>query len=304
MTQRAGSLFTAVSHDAAAGGVSWSTRQSSGGPVAGGASAVGIDPRSHAGRLVVNADDWGRDSRTTGMIFDCVKRGTVSSVSAMVFMEDSERAATIALERGIDAGLHLNFTTPFSVVGCSAGLVGRQEKLASWLRGHRLASVLFHPGLARSFSYAVAAQLDEFYRLYGRYPTRIDGHHHMHLCANVLFAGLLPPDTLVRRNFSFQRGEKGIWNRTYRQFIDRVLARRHRTFDFLFSLAPLEPASRLERIFRLARQFTVEVETHPVQLEEYRFLADGEIFNWTGDIPIVPSSDVSRRECSPRRGEA
>ena len=35
-------------------------------------------------------------------------------VSAMVFMEDSERAASIARADAIDAGLHLNFTTAFS----------------------------------------------------------------------------------------------------------------------------------------------------------------------------------------------
>jgi hypothetical protein len=32
----------------------------------------------------------------------------------MVFMEDSERAAARTREHGIEAGLHLNFTMPFS----------------------------------------------------------------------------------------------------------------------------------------------------------------------------------------------
>jgi hypothetical protein len=34
----------------------------------------------------------------------------------------------------------------------------------------------------------------------------------MHLCANVLWQGLLPAGTLVRRNFSFHPGEKSRWN--------------------------------------------------------------------------------------------
>src|SRR5213594_3601887 len=84
----------------------------------GGAPSVGL--------LILNADDWGRDRGTTGRILDCALRGAVSSVSAMVFMEDSERAAAIARERGIDAGLHLNFTTSFSAEGCPAGIVDRQ----------------------------------------------------------------------------------------------------------------------------------------------------------------------------------
>src|SRR5213593_5300843 len=108
--------------------------------------------------LILNADDWGRDARTTDSILACVRPGAVSSVSAMVFMEDSERAAAIARERGIDAGLHLNLTTPFSAPKCPARLIERQGELARYLLRHRLARVLFHPGLVRSFQDVVAAQ--------------------------------------------------------------------------------------------------------------------------------------------------
>ena len=57
-----------------------------------------------AGRLVINADDWGRTRDTTDRTLECHERGSVSSVSAMVFMEDSERAAALARERDMDAG--------------------------------------------------------------------------------------------------------------------------------------------------------------------------------------------------------
>jgi YdjC-like protein len=254
-----------------------------------------MDEAPRAGLLIVNADDWGRGPLTTNRILECAVRGAVSSVSAMVFMEDSERAATMARERGIEAGLHLNLTTSFSAPGCPTQLVERQQELARYLLRHRLAQVVFHPGLTRSFEYVVAAQLDEFCRLYGADPDRLDGHHHMHLCANVLLQGLLPPGTLVRRNFSFQPGEKGLWNRLYRRFVDGMLARRHRLVDFFFSLAPLKPPGRLQRIFSLAREFVVEVETHPVHPEEYRFLTGGEIFRWAWDVRIVPPSSVPRR---------
>jgi hypothetical protein len=205
----------------------------------------------------------------------------------MVFMEDSERASAIARERGIDAGLHLNLTTPFSMPGTPRRLIEHQQRLSRYLRRRRLAQVMFHPGLTGSFEYAVAAQLDEFRRLYGAAPDRIDGHHHMHLCANIVLRNLLPAGTLVRRNFSFQPGEKSLYNRLYRRVLDNRLARRHRLVDFLFSLAPLEPPDRLQRIFSAARRFAIEVETHPVKPEEYRFLAGGEIFRWTAGLPIA-----------------
>jgi chitin disaccharide deacetylase len=239
------------------------------------------------GLLVINADDWGRDPETTERILECVRRGVVSSVSAMVFMQDSERAAETARERDIDAGLHLNLTTPFSGANCSARLAQHQQRIARCLRRYRLAQVQFHPTLIRSFEYVVSAQLEEFSRLYGRTPARLDGHHHMHLCANVLLGRLLPPVTIVRRNFSFEPGEKSFANRLYRRAIDRILARRHRLTDFFFSLAPLDPPARLQGIFGLARQFAVEVETHPANPDEYRFLSSREIFALAGDVSIA-----------------
>jgi chitin disaccharide deacetylase len=240
-----------------------------------------------AGLLIINADDWGRDYDTTKRILDCVRRGAISSVSAMVFMEDSERAAAIAHEQAIDCGLHLNLTTPFSEPSRSMKLQKHQQTLSRYLRCHRLAQTFFHPGLVRSFEYVVACQLDEFVRLYGDEPKRVDGHHHMHLCSNVLLGGLLPSGIVVRRNFSFQAGEKSFGNVLYRRIVDRLLARKHRLTDYFFSLPPLDPPSRVQKIFQLARKFTVEVETHPVNPREYKFLESGEVFGWAGDLTIA-----------------
>jgi hypothetical protein len=250
--------------------------------------------------LIVNADDWGRDPLTTDRTLECVQSGAVTGVSAMVFMEDSERAAAIARERGIEAALHLNLTTAFSERSCPRPLLERQEALARYLRRTRLSQVVFHPALAHSFADVVAAQLREFRRLYGRDPDRIDGHHHMHLSANVLLARLLPAGTLVRRNFSFGAGEKSLANVLYRRLVDRLLARRHRLVDFFFSLPPLRPASRLQRIFALARDFAVEVETHPVNPEEHRFLTTGGLFREAQGARIAPPSALRPRDGSSR----
>ena len=240
-----------------------------------------------AGILIVNADDWGRDHENTERTLECIGCGTVSSVSGMVFMKDSERAAQIAREQAIDAGLHLNFTTAFSAPDTPARLLEHQRRLAQYLLGNRFAQIIFHPGLASSFDYVMGAQLQEFRRIYGAQPERLDGHHHMHLCANVILGKMLPAGTVVRRNFSFQPGEKSLLNRLYRKAVDHRLARRHRLADFLFSLPPLEPPGRLERIRSLARQYVVEVETHPVKADEYRFLTGTDVAHWAQDVPIA-----------------
>jgi len=253
--------------------------------------SAGISPDHLAatGCLIVNADDWGRDRATTDRTFECTTCGTVSSVSAMVFMPDSERAAEIARRSGIDAGLHLNLTEPFSAPNCPAPLLAHQRKVRRWLGWHRLARILYYPGLTRSIEYVVAAQLDEYRRLYGANPQRIDGHRHLHLCTNVVLDGLLPEGTLVRRNFSFLPGEKSLLNRLYRKAVDRRLAGRYRLVDGLYNLAPLEPADRLQRIFSQARNAIVELETHPINPDEHRFLTSGEMLRRLGDVAISPS---------------
>jgi chitin disaccharide deacetylase len=244
-------------------------------------------PRPAArGALIVNADDWGRDRNTTDRIFDCVRARTVSASSHMVFMEDSPRAAEIARESGLDIGLHLNLSSPFTAPNIPGKLNEHHSKVVKYLRRHAMARVFYNPWLAESFEYVVKAQLEEFRRLYGSGPERIDGHHHLHLCANVQRAKLLPESTLARRNFSFQAGEKSWLNRSYRSGVDRKLAARHRVVDFLFLLPPMEP-NRLQRIFSLARSVPVEVETHPVNPDEFKFLTEGEMLRQAGDIPIT-----------------
>lgn len=245
---------------------------------------------SSPGLLVVNADDWGHDRRTTQMIHDTVRRGAVSSVSAMVFMQDSDHAAAIACEEGLDTGLHLNFTTPFSGKP-SRPLAAHQEALTRHLRRHWFAKAVYHPGLTQSFEYVVTSQLEEYQRLYGHSPQSLDGHHHMHLCANVLVQKLLPAGTLVRRHFAFQPGEKSLWNRRYRAFVDRRLQRRCDTVDLLFALAPLAP-ERLSRIMTLAREVIVEVETHPADASEYHFLMNNHSFLDSAATLLAPRSAV------------
>jgi predicted glycoside hydrolase/deacetylase ChbG (UPF0249 family) len=237
------------------------------------------------GALIINADDWGRDRLTTDNTFDCFLRGTVSAVSGMVFMEDSERAAALTREHGIDTGLHINFTTPFTSHSVAPKLKELQADIGAYLRRHSLAKTLYHPGLTRKFEYVLSAQMDEFERIYDERPMRFDGHHHMHLCANVLFGGLIPSGSIMRRNFSFESNEKSWVNRLYRKYQDRYLSRRHHMVGRLFNITPME-RTRLQRIFRIAQSEIVELETHPVLPDEHLLLASDEMLEMTEHVVI------------------
>jgi hypothetical protein len=53
-------------------------------------------------------------------------------------------------------------------------------------------------------------------------------------------------------------------------------------------------SQRLRRIVAQAGRAIVEVETHPVVPDEYRFLASGEIFRSLGDTALGSHSLVSQ----------
>jgi len=253
------------------------------------------DIQTAIGTIIVNADDWGSNSFITDRTLACVLAGAVSSVSAMVFMEDSERAAALAVEHGVDTGLHLNLTTPFSAPQIPAQLQERQTKITRFLRTNRLAQILYHPGLSASFRYVAEAQIEEYRRLYGHLPRRIDGHHHMHLCANIVFSKIIPAGVVVRRSFSSLKGEMGCLNRAYRAWQNRILARKHPMTDDFFSMVPIDRC-RLESIFARVEQGKVEVMTHPFNDEEYRFLLDGGLTRCLGPIAVARRYDVSVKE--------
>jgi predicted glycoside hydrolase/deacetylase ChbG (UPF0249 family) len=222
--------------------------------------------------LIINADDWGRSEAETNAALNCHKVKAITSVSAMTFMLDSERAAELAKSTGIDVGLHLNFTQSFTATIGSSRLRKYQNKIARFLTRSKYALLIYHPWLREQFRYVYQAQADEFVRLYGRLPSHVDGHQHMHLCSNALIDDLLPRGQKVRRSFSFSPGEKCALNRAYRSLVDKRLECRYRLTDFFFSLEQCLLRERFAQIVALAKTARVEVMTHPVNSAEYGFL--------------------------------
>lgn len=221
--------------------------------------------------IIINADDWGSDNSITDQILECIEWKQVDSVSAMVFMKDSKRAADIANERSIDTGLHLNFTLPFTS-NVPQKLRKSQGRIISFLKTHKIAQVLYNPFIKDDFAYVYKKQVDEYTRLYQKKPLRIDGHNHMHLCANMLWGKLIPADTFVRRNYSFLKNEKTFFNRIYRAVIDSVIKRRYICTDYFFHIQQCVNKRYSEnnnpknsKIFRLANKSLTEILVHPNQ---------------------------------------
>ena len=226
--------------------------------------------------LIINADDWGRTCAETDTALLCYKEGRITSVTAMVFMEDSSRAADLAKDAGIDVGLHLNLSQRFMGEGCVGLLQEYHDRIVHYLTLNKYALLFYNPALRKQFRYVYQAQLEEFLRLYGRPPSHIDGHHHMHLCTNMLLDRVIPNNEKVRRNFSFWPGEKSFLNRMYRRLIDRWLASRYFVTDYFFTLSQVIQTNRLMYVSELSKVATVELMTHPANAKEYACLMSND----------------------------
>ena len=226
--------------------------------------------------LTVNADDFGHCRVATDRTMVCFAADRINAASAMVFMEDSERAAALATDSGLNVGLHINFTEAFTGPDVPPSVLRSQERLRRFLGSNKYTLVIYNPFLRTAFRDVFAAQVEEFARLYGWMPSRIDGHHHMHLSTNMLLDSLLPAGVRVRRNFSFSPGEKSFLNRYYRGLVDRCLAGRHRVGDFFFALSQQHSIFQLRRVAALAKSCDVELAAHPHVNAEFELLLSDE----------------------------
>ncbi|MDO5576798.1 MAG: ChbG/HpnK family deacetylase, partial [Fibrobacter sp.] len=225
--------------------------------------------------IIINADDWGAEVGITDRILSCVDCKKVNSVSAMVFMKDSERAAKIALEKGIDTGLHLNFTLAFSS-DVPRRMRHCHESVISFLTKHKFSQIIYNPFLKREFAYVYQKQVDEYCRLYQKNAVRIDGHNHMHLCANIIWEHLIPQGTFVRRNYSFIENEKSFFNRKYRAIVDSMVKKRYKCTDYFFNIQQIVNTftgnGNVDTLKTILKNSLSEILAHPGQEKDYRII--------------------------------
>jgi predicted glycoside hydrolase/deacetylase ChbG (UPF0249 family) len=196
------------------------------------------------------------------------------------------RAAKLAKQTDLDVGLHVNLNQDFSGADCPESVKRSQRRIRRFLKLNKYALLIYNPLLRKDFHHVYEAQAAEFVRLYGRQPSHVDGHRHMHLCSNMLLDGVIPNGQKVRRSFSFWPGEKSTMNRAYRTFVDKRLAARYRTTDYFFALSQCLQHGRLQRVEDLAKISNVELMTHPEKADEYRWLMSDECLGLTKRLQL------------------
>jgi chitin disaccharide deacetylase len=127
-----------------------------------------LKPMKH---LILNADDFAFNAAVSRGIVTLAQKGRLTATSAMTLSPRWEKDAQALAElRGhIDVGLHLDWTSPFSVAA-GHGKSLPQTMLRAMLGG-------FDKSFART---AIERQLDAFEHVWKAPPSHIDGHQHVH----------------------------------------------------------------------------------------------------------------------------
>ncbi|CNJ01894.1 chitin disaccharide deacetylase [Yersinia bercovieri] len=131
--------------------------------------------------LIVNADDFGLCKGQNYGIIEAFRHGIVSSTTAMMNCADIHHAAELSQQNpALPVGMHfvLTYGRPLTAMPSlvdANGLLGK----GLWQRAE--AGALNLAEIAQE----LAAQFDKFVAIFGRSPTHIDSHHHVHMLPQI-----------------------------------------------------------------------------------------------------------------------
>lgn len=137
--------------------------------------------------LIINADDLGICAERDAGILQLFSCGAITSASLLVDGETAAAAAASAVAAGLPLGLHLNLTegrldAPCSLTDTDGRLLGKfglRQKLVD------------RAVAAEDLSREIRRQFNAFLALVGELPSHVDGHHHIHVEADI--AAVLAP---------------------------------------------------------------------------------------------------------------
>ncbi|MDP9705411.1 UNVERIFIED_ORG: putative glycoside hydrolase/deacetylase ChbG (UPF0249 family) [Rahnella aquatilis] len=126
--------------------------------------------------LIVNADDFGLCKAQNYGIIDAFNHGVVRSTTAMVNMAAAEHAVVLSKENpDLAVGMHFVLTLgrPLS----SMPGLARDGELGKWIWEMAEQGTLPLDEIAQELQ----CQFGRFVSLFGRLPTHLDSHHHVHM---------------------------------------------------------------------------------------------------------------------------
>lgn len=131
--------------------------------------------------LIVNADDFGLCKGQNYGIIDAFRNGVVSSTTAMMNSVDINHAAELSAQYpALPVGMHfvLTFGRPLTAM---PSLTDANGELGKWLWQRAGAGTLDLNEIAQELE----CQFERFSAVFGRPPTHIDSHHHVHMLPQI-----------------------------------------------------------------------------------------------------------------------
>ncbi|HHL2559430.1 TPA: chitin disaccharide deacetylase [Yersinia enterocolitica] len=131
--------------------------------------------------LIVNADDFGLCKGQSYGIIEAFRHGIVSSTTAMMNCAEIYHAAELSKQHSaLPVGMHfvLTYGRPLTAM---PSLVDAKGELGKWLWARAEAGELNLDEIAQELT----AQFNKFVAVFGRPPTHIDSHHHVHMLPQI-----------------------------------------------------------------------------------------------------------------------
>ncbi len=126
--------------------------------------------------LIVNADDFGLSKGQNYGIVEACRHGVVTSTTAMVNGDAIEHAAQ--LSRALpELGVGMHFVLTLGLPLTPMPGLAREGQLGKWIWEMAEQGTLPLEEIARELD----CQFNRFVDLFGREPTHIDSHHHVHM---------------------------------------------------------------------------------------------------------------------------
>jgi chitin disaccharide deacetylase len=231
--------------------------------------------------LIINADDFGRNAQASNNIIECFKMGGITCTSIMVFMNDSRRAAESASKCDIDIGLHINFTEEYTGTNVPGDVQERHNRVRGYLLKSKWASIIYNPFIRKDICDCFNDQCIEYNRIIGRMPYRYDGHHHVHLCSNMIIDHVIPYGACVRRSFTFKKKEKSVLNRFYRRIVDWRIQNKYICCDEYYALSGSnDNYLAIRNYIQNASIKNIELSTHPEIAEQFNYLTNPQYIDY------------------------
>lgn len=144
--------------------------------------------------LIVNADDFGLSKGQNYGIVEACRHGVVTSTTAMVNGDAIEHAVTLSRDLPtLAVGMHFVLTLGKPLTEMP-GLT-REGRLGKWIWQMAEEDTLPLDEIARE----LASQYQRFIDLFGREPTHLDSHHHVHMFPQIFpLSHVLPQSVILR----------------------------------------------------------------------------------------------------------